>query len=32
MALCEFLTRPQLPDSILPELLELIAATLESDR
>jgi aminoglycoside phosphotransferase (APT) family kinase protein len=32
MALCEFLTRPQLPDSILPELLELIAATLDSDR
>ena len=32
MALCEFLTRPQLPESILPELMELIAATLESER
>ncbi len=32
MALCEFLTRPKLPESILPELQELIAATLESER
>jgi aminoglycoside phosphotransferase (APT) family kinase protein len=27
MALCEFLTRPGLPESIVPELVELIAAT-----
>jgi hypothetical protein len=29
MALCEFLTRPELPESIVPELVELIAATTE---
>jgi len=29
MALCEILSRPELPDSILPELVELIAATIE---
>jgi len=29
MALCEFFTRPTLPESIVPELLELIAATTE---
>ena len=29
MALCEFFTRPELPESIVPELVELIAATTE---
>jgi hypothetical protein len=29
MALCEFLTRPELPESIVPELVELIAGTAE---
>jgi hypothetical protein len=29
MALCEFFIRPELPESIVPELAELIAATTE---
>lgn len=30
MALCEFMTRPGLPESVVPELVELITATVEN--